>query len=262
MVFSTSLPSTISGHNFSKHGMPGEALSVAVALQLDTYERVKEKVSTTSVPFSLARQRLQRANSGINSRPASDSRPEASTPSNQADAATPEMKSPFQNAPRATSATSEPVRVHRMLVASPAVDLTPPKQTPSGTPNMPPSRAQPPRPGGSVKAPASPPPTHPAVSSKPPARQGSDQLRGGGGLPPSGETGHGAPDTPERMASGRMHSGRIPPGLATQEGEPGSNLKPIQTARSSSLSRGMSLLFFSPPGLGFLAPPYVLSLSG
>ena len=227
--------------------MSGETLSGTVALQLDTFERVKERVSTTSAPFSLARQRLQRANSGINGRPGPDSRPEASTPTMQPDTATLETRSPFQNAPRPASTTPERARVHKMLVASPAVDLTPPKQTPGGTPNMPPSRAQPPRPGGSVKAPASPPLTHSSAASKPPARQPSDQLRAGGGGGPlaSGENAHGAPLTPERMTSGRMHSGRIPPGLATIDGEPGSNLKPIQTARSS-LSRGESPLIIPP----------------
>lgn len=213
-------------------------------MQLDTYERVKEKVSSTSAPFSLARQRLQRANSGINGRPASDSRPEAST--HQPDTATTATKSPFQNAPGAASPAPERVRVHKMLVASPAVDLTPPKQTLTGTPS---SRGQPPR-QSSVKAPASPPLNHPAVlssaatsTSKPPARQGSEAVRGGSAAPP-GEPAHGAPVTPERQPSGRMHSGRIPPGLAAHEGDPGHNLKPIQTARS--LSRGNSLLIFSP----------------
>lgn len=239
------------------------------AVQLDTYERVKDKVSSTSAPFSLARQRLQRANSGINGRPASDPNPQASTTTNQPDggtkspsqtpprpAATPSQTSPrpsptpsrtpprpaqtsSQTPPRVATSTPERARAHRMLVASPAVDLTPHKQqasastpsmTPSTTPNRGPQARQ-----SSVRAPSSPPMSHPAVlnstagSSTP--RQGSEGEKGTGS--PGEPVAQGGPLTPERMPSGRMPSASPPP---PKGGEPGRNLKPIQTTRS--LSRG------------------------
>lgn len=217
-------------------------------MQLETYERVKDKVSSTSAPFSKARERLLRANSGINVRPASDSRAEAAPSSSQPEAATAtETRSPFQTPPRAPitsyqtpprAATTTPERVHRMLVASPAVDLTPTKQTPAMTPSTTPNRAPPPR--QSSDSPVSPPLNHPAVLNSTAGGISKQQSDAQKGAAAAGETAHGAPLTPERMPSGRMHSGRIPPGLATQDGgEPGCKLKPIQTSRS--LSRGERL---------------------
>ena len=227
------MSSSMSGRDCKLHiaGNPFHA-DCCFAVQLDTYERVKDKVNSTSAPFSLARQRLQRANSGLNGRPASDSKAEPSTSTKQAEAPPIATKSPFQNVPRPAATTPERVRAQRLPVPSPVVDLTPSKQTPVPPPvagRGPPARQN------SVKAPASPPLAHPAVlnSSAGSSRQQSDSQKTTG---QAGEGALGGPVTPERMPSGRMHSGRISPVPATNDGEPGRNLKPIQTARS--LSRG------------------------
>ena len=250
-------------------------------MQLDSYERVKDKVSSTSAPFSLARQRLQRANSGINGPPAADSTPEASSTSNQPDADTKSLSqtpprpgsTPFQTPPRPAptssqapprsatstpprSATSTPerVRAHRMLVPSPAVDLTPPKQASTSTtttaPSTNPSRGPPAR-HTPVRAPASPPLNHPAIlnstdgsssSSSRPASEAEKRQGAGAGAGSAGELGHGGPLTPERMPSGRMPTARIPPGLPADHEQPGRNLKPIQTTRGESLPCFFTLL--------------------
>lgn len=208
-------------------------------MQLDTFERVKDKISSPSAPFSLARQRLQRANSGLSGRPAADSnRAESSTSGTQAEAsAVSPMKSPFQTAPRPAATTPERARAHKMLVASPVVDLTPPKQPSAATAvtsRLPPLR-QP-----SAKLPAA---SSQPVALNNTAGSGSKQQSGvQQGTGQAGESASGGPVTPERLPSGRMHSGRIPSGLAANDGEPGRNLKPIQTARN--LSRGGPLNSF------------------
>ena len=202
-------------------------------MQLDTYERVKDKVNNTSAPFSLARQRLQRANSGLNGRPVADSKAEPSTSTKQAEAPRITTRSPFQNVPRPATATPERVHAQRTPVPSPVVDLTPSKQTP-----VPPCRGPPPR-QASVKAPVNPPLTHPAVlnSSAGSSRQQNDSQNS---TAQAGEGAYGGPVTPERLPLGRVHSGRIPPVPVPNNGEPGRNLKPIQTARSLSRGRSMS----------------------
>ena len=230
---------------------------------------MKDKVSSTSAPFSLARQRLQRANSGINGRPATDSKAEASTTSKQPDADT---KTPFQTPPRPSPAsyqtpprpaptssqtppkspastpprspasTPERVRAHRMLVASPAVDLTPSKQASASTPTMTPCTTPnrgPPARQPSVRTPASPPLNHPAVLNSTAGSSGRQASEGEQGASAdaasAGELAHGPPLTPERMLSGRMSTARTPPGLPASDDEPGRNLKPIQTTRGKSL---------------------------
>ena len=82
---------------------------------------------------------------------------------------------------------------------------------------------------------------HPAVLSSTAGstpRQGSEGEKGTGtGTGSPGEpVAQGAPLTPERMPSGRMPPASAP---TPHGGEPGRNLKPIQTTRS--LSRGESL---------------------
>ena len=208
-------------------------------MQLDTYERVKDKLSSTSAPFSLARQRLHRANSGLNGRPAPDNRTQGTASSNATTTSTTPPKSPFQTSPRPATTTPERVRAHKMLVASPVVDLTPTKQGPESP--LVPGRAPPAR-QASVKAPVSPPLSHPPVLNSATGGSSRQQIEGQVAAGQAGEPSHGGPVTPERLPSGRMHAAQIPSGLAANDGEPGRNLKPIQTARS--LSRGKPVLTF------------------
>ena len=213
-------------------------------VQLETFERVKEKISSTSTPFSLARQRLQRANTGLNGRGSGASKPEASLQGEaegSGEAATP--RSPFQSGLTSSSSTTpdrtrvSPLR-SRMLVASPVVDLSPPKQTsgaplPKQSPVTPVATRGPPARQISVKAPLNPPMSHPAFSALNSSKQQAEPQQASG---QAGEGAVGAPLTPERLPSGRMLSGRLPSGLSMNGGEPGQNLKPISTTRS--LTRG------------------------
>ncbi len=203
-----------------------------IALQLETFDRVKEKMSSSSTTFSLARQRLQRANTGLNGRPPSAGKSEAS-PSTTAEAegAAITPRSPFQAASSRTPdrTRASPMRTTRQELTS-EVDLSPSKQSPvSPVPNRGPAAQQ-----TSIKAPVNPPLSHPALSGLSSSKQQAEP-RTASGLTGVGSV--GGPLTPERLPSGRMMSGRLPSGLAMTDGEPGQNLKPISTARS--LSRGV-----------------------
>ncbi len=202
-------------------------------MQLETFDRVKEKMSSSSTPFSLARQRLQRANTGLNGRPPSAGKSEAS-PSTTAEAegAAVTPRSPFQAASSRTPerTRASPVRTTRPAL-TPDVDLSPSKQSPvSPAANRGPAARQ-----TSIKAPVNPPLSHPALSALSSSSKQQAEPQKASGLTGVGSA--GGPLTPERLPSGRMMSGRLPSGLAMTDGEPGQNLKPISTARS--LSRGV-----------------------
>lgn len=203
-----------------------------IALQLETFDRVKEKMSSSSTPFSLARQRLQRANTGLNGRPPSAGKSEASSSTTaEAEGAAVTPRSPFQAASSKTPdrTRASPVQTTRPTV-TPNVDLSPPKQSPvSPAANRGPAARQ-----TSIKAPVNPPLSHPALSALSSSKQQAEHQKASG---LTGVSSVGGPLTPERLPSGRMMSGRLPSGLAMTDGEPGQNLKPISTARS--LSRGV-----------------------
>jgi len=200
-------------------------------MQLETFDRVKEKMSSSSTPFSLARQRLQRANTGLHGRPRSAGKSEAS-PSNTAEAegAAVTPRSPFQAAASSTPDRTRPSPMRTTRPAlTPDIDPSPPKQSPvTPAANRGPATRQ-----TSIKAPASPPLSHPALSALSSSNQQAEPQKASG---MTGVGSVGGPLTPERLPSGRMMSGRLPSGLAMNDGEPGQSLKPISTARS--LSRG------------------------
>jgi len=203
-----------------------------IAMQLETFDRVKEKMSSSFTPFSLARQRLQRANTGLNGRPPSAGKSEAS-PSTTAEAegAAITPRSPFQAASSRTPdrTRASPMRTSRPEL-TPDVDLSPSKQSPvSPVANTGPAARQ-----TSIKAPVNPPLSHPALSALSSSKQQAEPQKASG---LTGVGSAGGPLTPERLPSGRMMSGRLPSGLAMTDGEPGQNLKPISTARS--LTRGV-----------------------
>ena len=160
---------------------------------------------SSSTAISLARQRLQRANTGLNGRPTSAG-PEADS--------TEASSGPRPTTPDNIQASPTPTRKTR--VPSRAVDLSPAKQAP------PPSNRGPPTRQTSVKAPAAPPPVLTAVNS---SRQQTEPQRA------SGPAGAG-PLSSQPLLSAR--SGRLPSG-AIPNGEPGHDLKPISTR---SMSRG------------------------
>ncbi|DBA72179.1 TPA: hypothetical protein ACH3X2_010666 [Trebouxia sp. C0005] len=222
------------GESLAKDEERHQQLKEESKKQLETFDRVKEKMSSSSTPFSLARQRLQRANTGLNGRPPSAGKSEASSSTTaEAEGAAVTPRSPFQAASSKTPdrTRASPVQTTRPTV-TPNVDLSPPKQSPvSPAANRGPAARQ-----TSIKAPVNPPLSHPALSALSSSKQQAEHQKASG---LTGVSSVGGPLTPERLPSGRMMSGRLPSGLAMTDGEPGQNLKPISTARS--LSREGSL---------------------
>jgi len=216
----------------SNHIVTEAYAKLLIAMQLETFDRVKEKMSSSSTPFSLARQRLQRANTGLNGRPPSAGKSEASPSSTaEAEGAAITPRSPFQAASSRTPdrTRASPMRTSRPEL-TPDVGLSPSKQIPvSPVANRGPAARQ-----TSIKAPVNPPLSHPALSALSSSKQQAEPQKASG---LTGVGSAGGPLTPERLPSGRMMSGRLPSGLAMTDGEPGQSLKPISTARS--LSRGV-----------------------
>ena len=118
-------------------------LAFVLYVQLETFERVKEKMTSPTTPFSLARQRLQRAHSGLGS-----------------------------SAPPATATTAAPAA----LLASAPITSAPPKPAPAaaaaspvGPPTSPPAKPGAPA-AASTQSSSSSQPAVPRVAFPPPSR--------------------------------------------------------------------------------------------